>query len=99
MGQRAVSSRSRIIHGSKYQDFLLASLKGSTKEVSLTVVPASVPVGSERDLDVTVSVALTEVKVTRNGFEFKGTCQNKQVTGDYDIRPNDKPGTGQLNFS
>lgn len=97
MGQRAVSSQSRIVRGSSYQDFLHASLKGSTKEVSFTVVPAGTHPSD--DQEVNLSVLLTEVKAVRGGFEFKGTCQNKQVTGNYDISPNDRPRTGRLNFA
>lgn len=97
MGQRAVSSQSRIVRGSNYPDFILASLKGSTKEVSFTVVPAGTHPSDSQE--VNLSVLLTEVRVTRSGFEFTGICQNRQVTGNYDINPSNRPSTGKLNFA
>jgi hypothetical protein len=99
MAQRSVAAQSRIIGGDDYVKFLQSSLKGSTRDLSLTVVPASVPEGSERNLDVTVSVALTEVTIGRGRFDFKGTCQGKSVSGYYEVSPGSTKRGGRLNFA
>lgn len=97
--QRSVAPQSRIFGGDDYVSFLRSSLKGSTRDASFTVVPVSVPVGSERDLGVNVTVALTEVTLGRGRFNFKGTCLGKPVSGYYEVDPRTTKRGGRLNFS
>lgn len=98
MGQRAVERQSRISGGDDYLSFLRSSLKGSSRDACFTVVPVTVPVGSERDLGVNVTVALTEVTIGRGRFDFKGTCLGKPVSGYYEVDPRSTIRGGRLNF-
>lgn len=95
--RRAVALKSRIIDGDDYLHFLQSSLKGSTRNANFTVVPVFAPVGLERDLGVGVTVALIEVIIGLDRFDFKGVCQGREVSGYYD--PRSVTRGGRLNFS